>query len=232
VLTVETKSHWTIVECALSTETQSDIIQVREGSQLTYVRYDPLDCSRRDAVVAYVHENSEFQMTRIARSRAQHRVETKIVLSDRDARAVLRELNFVENGAEYTTVSDVRHEAPGTVSRVLAKNIVEGGGRSSFDGTVHVGPAAEHAVADQKNYNLLLNDASRAISIPRLKIDHPSVRCTHGATTQYLDDEILFYMSTRGIPSSRARQLFLEGFVADILDALGPLRPFFSLRSG
>ena len=42
--------------------------------------------------------------------------------------------------------------------------------------------------------------------------------CSHGATVGEIDDNHLFYLTSRGIPKAEARQMLIEAFLADVLD--------------
>jgi Fe-S cluster assembly protein SufD len=52
------------------------------------------------------------------------------------------------------------------------------------------------------------------------------VRCTHGATLGRVDQELLFYLMTRGLTRSEAERLIVRGFFQDMLDRveLEPVR--------
>ena len=56
----------------------------------------------------------------------------------------------------------------------------------------------------QNNNNLILSDTAKVHSNPQLEIYNNDVKCSHGSTTGTLDDEILFYMRSRGIKKSES----------------------------
>ena len=43
--------------------------------------------------------------------------------------------------------------------------------------------------------------------------------CSHGATIGQLDEQALFYMQSRGISQSQAKQLLEKAFILDVVDA-------------
>ena len=114
----------------------------------------------------------------------------------------------------------VRHNVPGCTSRQLFKGVVGGSARASFDGLVYVAPGAIHTDAAQESRTLLLSDAATAAARPQLEIYADDVKCSHGATTGYLNPEELFYMRSRGIPEAEARAMQIEAFLAPILNRL------------
>ena len=46
------------------------------------------------------------------------------------------------------------------------------------------------------------------------------MKCSHGTTIGQLDDEALFYMRTRGIGLEQARNLLMQAFMVDVIDAV------------
>jgi Fe-S cluster assembly protein SufD len=58
------------------------------------------------------------------------------------------------------------------------------------------------------------------------------VKCTHGATVGQLDDEMLFYLRTRGIGKNEAEAMLQYAFANDILERIevAPLREMLEQR--
>jgi len=46
------------------------------------------------------------------------------------------------------------------------------------------------------------------------------VVCGHGSTAAQLDDDLLFYLRSRGIPLAEARSLLIESFVGEAFDKI------------
>jgi len=61
----------------------------------------------------------------------------------------------------------------------------------------------------------LLSDDARLDISPNLEIWTDEVECTHGATVSDLDDEMVFYLQSRGLGRTEARALLLEGWARD-----------------
>jgi Fe-S cluster assembly protein SufD len=54
-------------------------------------------------------------------------------------------------------------------------------------------------------------------SKPELEIYADDVVCGHGSTSADLDEDLLFYCRSRGIPEAQARALLIESFVGEAL---------------
>jgi Fe-S cluster assembly protein SufD len=55
---------------------------------------------------------------------------------------------------------------------------------------------------------------------PQLEIFADDVKCTHGATVGQLREDALFYMRSRGIPHSQAKDLLVYAFAAEVLERI------------
>jgi len=112
------------------------------------------------------------------------------------------------------------HISPHAASHLLYKNAVDGRARTTFGGLIRVEPHAHFTDAYQKVRNLLLSDDSEANSMPGLEILADNVRCTHGATSGQIDEDELFYLRTRGIPTKVAQRLLVTGFLDEVIRRL------------
>jgi len=113
---------------------------------------------------------------------------------------------------------DVRHEVPDCRSRETFKGILDGRGRAVFDGRVVVAKDAQRTDARLSNDNLMLSRNAEVDTKPQLEIYADDVRCSHGTTVGQLDEEMLFYLRSRGIGREEARRMLCLGFAGEILE--------------
>ncbi len=118
------------------------------------------------------------------------------------------------------------HLATNTTSDLLYKGALMDHSRSVWQGMIYVAPGAIGTDGYQANRNLILSKGARADSIPGLEILADDVRCTHGATVGKIDESLLFYLESRGIPRKDAEQLIVLGFFAPIMERI----PFEGVR--
>ena len=88
--------------------------------------------------------------------------------------------------------------------------------RAVFNGRIIVRPDAQKTDSEQSNKNLLLSKNALVNSNPQLEIHADDVKCAHGATIGQLSPEAMFYLRSRGIGESRARDILTQGFINDI----------------
>ena len=118
------------------------------------------------------------------------------------------------------------HLAPNTTSDLLFKGALTDNSRSVWQGMIYVSPEANKADGYQANRNLVLSKNARADSIPGLEILTDDVRCTHGATVGKIDEDQVFYLTSRGMPRDDAERLIVEGFFEPIMQRI----PFEGVR--
>ena len=112
------------------------------------------------------------------------------------------------------------HISPHSASDLLYKNALDDKARCTFGGLIRVEPHAHFTDAYQKVRNLLLSDDSEANSMPGLEILADNVRCTHGATSGQINEDEMFYLHSRGIPTKIAQRLIVAGFLNEVIQRL------------
>lgn len=114
----------------------------------------------------------------------------------------------------------IHHVAHGTTSEQNQKNMVGGRATATFKGRIRVEQSAQQTESDQIARTLLLSDRARIWAIPSLEIIADDVQCTHGATVSDLSEEELFYLRSRGINRTTARNIIMYAFVDQIGQAV------------
>ena len=164
----------------------------------------------------------------IGRSAAfsSHSISLGGALTRNDANATLSEgsdanLNglYICNGTQHVdNHTSIDHAKPHATSHELYKGILDGKSYAVFNGKIIVRQDAQKTDSKQTNKNLVLSDNATINTKPELQIWADDVRCTHGATIGQLDSEMLFYLQSRGIGKTDARNLLIYAFAQDIVD--------------
>jgi len=110
----------------------------------------------------------------------------------------------------------VMHAASRTTSNQLAKTIVDGRARTSFDGCVAMAAGISQGDAQQHNRNLVLSPTARADTRPQLDIRADDVKAAHGATVGRLDEDEMLYLRLRGLDAATASALLTTGYIAEV----------------
>lgn len=134
------------------------------------------------------------------------------------------ELNglYVTGGRQHVDFhTRVNHWQPHGTSSEYYKGILDGRSRAVFNGVAVVHPGADKSDAQQSNKNLLLSPDAEADTKPQLEIFADDVKCSHGATVGQLDEQMLFYLRSRGLGEHQARALLVYGFAHDVVERMG-----------
>ena len=109
---------------------------------------------------------------------------------------------------------------PNCLSHQTYKGVLNEHSRGVFNGKVFVRANAHGTDAQQSNKNLLLSNDARIDTKPQLEIYNDDVKCAHGATVGQIEEEELFYLLTRGLPPTLAKNLLTYGFAEEVINKI------------
>ncbi len=114
----------------------------------------------------------------------------------------------------------VQHLAPHGESRQVLKTVLKETAQSFFEGKVYVAKEAQKTDGYQLSRALLLSDKAKMEAKPELEIYADDVKCSHGSTVGALDKEELFYLRSRGISESEAKEMLVRAFINKVVDQI------------
>jgi Fe-S cluster assembly protein SufD len=101
-------------------------------------------------------------------------------------------------------------------SHELYKHVLADKSTCVFRGKILVRQDSQKTDSKQTSKSLLLSDNATMNSQPALEIYADDVKCTHGSTTGPVDEEMVFYLRSRGVGLEAARHLLTYAFAADV----------------
>jgi Fe-S cluster assembly protein SufD len=113
------------------------------------------------------------------------------------------------------TFALIEHAAPRARTEQLFRGIAAGRARIAFNGKIVVAPGAEGTDSQQSLRGLLAGAGAEIDVRPQLEIYTDDVRCSHGASVGKLDDNMLFYLLSRGLERTEALRLLKWAFLGD-----------------
>ena len=117
----------------------------------------------------------------------------------------------------HDTYALVEHIAPNARTDQSFRGISGGRARVAFNGKIVVRKGA-HGTDSRQSLRGLLAGADAEIDVrPQLEIYTDDVRCNHGATAGKLDDNMLFYLLSRGLDRETALRLLKWAFLEDVV---------------
>jgi Fe-S cluster assembly protein SufD len=134
--------------------------------------------------------------------------------------ANIRGASLLKGRQHADTTMVVDHAAVGCRSREVFKTVLDDESRGVFQGKIVVRPGAQQTDAKMASHALMLSEEAEADNKPELEIFADDVQCGHGATVGALDEDLLFYLRARGIPTAEAEALLIQAFVGDAVEGI------------
>lgn len=111
----------------------------------------------------------------------------------------------------------VDHLVPRAVTEQTFRGVAAGRARVAFNGKVVVRKDAHGTDSRQSLRGLLAGPQAEIDVRPQLEIYTDDVKCSHGATAGKLDDNMLFYLLSRGLDRDTAQRLLKWAFLEDVV---------------
>jgi len=163
---------------------------------------------------------AKYETTSINLGGAISRHDIDVVMDHEGAECAVDGLYMVAGLQHHDTHSVIDHRQPHCTSRQLYKGMLDGKSRAVFNGKVFVRHGAQQTDAQQTNKNLLLSKDAQVDTKPQLEIYADDVKCTHGAAIGQLSEDELFYLESRGINPSLARNMLTYGFAEEVIEKI------------
>ena len=126
---------------------------------------------------------------------------------------------FFPSGSQHVDiVSTVDHRVGESTSETLVKAAATGAGQGRYLGNIRIAARAQQTQASLRDDALLLSKRAHIDSIPALEIAANDVKAFHGATVGALDDDAIFYMTSRGIDRASAERMIALGFFEPVIE--------------
>jgi Fe-S cluster assembly protein SufD len=120
---------------------------------------------------------------------------------------------FFNTGLQHVDLTTQTNHAVGpTTSDVVVRTAASDRGQGRFFGNIAIAKKAHGADASLKDDALLLSRRAHIDSVPALEISANDVKAFHGATVGSLDEETIFYVSSRGISRHDAVRMVALAF--------------------
>jgi Fe-S cluster assembly protein SufD len=217
----------TIVETFYSRETSltNSAIQIVVGDNANITHYrvqrDGREAFNFGTSEVSLGRGSRYDSTNINLGGAVSRHDIDLKFTDEGGEAFVDGLYMLNGSQHHDTHSIIDHTVPNCISHQTYKGVLNDNSRGVFNGKVFVRENAHGTDANQSNKNLLLSDTARVDTKPQLEIFNDDVKCSHGATVGQLEEDELFYLLTRGLPMTLAKNLLTYGFAEEVINKIG-----------
>lgn len=205
-------SHASFVTSAVSAE-------LARGAVLDHYRVQELS-SRAilfDTLTATLAQAASYRLHALGSGAAAARSTLGVRLAGEHAGLTLSVAALGDRAQVQDAYARVEHLAPHTRTEETFRGISAGRARVAFNGKIVVAREAHGTDSRQSLRGLLAGPEAEIDVRPQLEIYTDDVRCSHGATAGKLDDNMLFYLLSRGLDRDSAQRALKWAFLEDVI---------------
>ena len=112
----------------------------------------------------------------------------------------------------------IYHNSLGTVSHLDNYGVVRDSGKLSFSGICEIENGSHGSKAHQNAKIMVFDKLSDGVAKPILKIDDNDIEASHAAVVGKINDEHIFYLTSRGLTVDEAKRIITLGYLKPILN--------------
>ena len=197
-------------------------LALRADSSVDHCRLQNLHdaASGFDTLLAHVGDRASYRLRTVTLGGLTSRSTILVKLAGRAARCELTAASIANGIQTHDMFAEIEHAGADTVTRELYRGIATDRGKLGFNGKIVVRESAPGSDSEQSLKTLLTGIGAEAAARPQLEIHTDRVRAQHGATTGKLDEQMLFYLLSRGIDRRQAQTLLQWAFIEDAVSRL------------
>jgi Fe-S cluster assembly protein SufB/Fe-S cluster assembly protein SufD len=232
LIVAENRSKFTVLEELYSTKQKIDAarstysglseVHLREGAEVTYGSINNLasniniftnkkSLGAKDSKIVW---SSGFLGGAYTRSRLES------VMNEAGASSENVEVVFGNGTQRFDTVSNITHIGPNTSGHAISKGVVKEKSRSLFKGMIRIEKDAKNSRAYLAEHGMILSKDALADAIPGLEISTNEVKATHSASVAQINEEEIFYLTSRGLSENDAKKLIIVGFFEPLVERI------------
>jgi Fe-S cluster assembly protein SufD len=125
---------------------------------------------------------------------------------------------FGHDDQHFDVAARVWHQGEHTTADLVTRGVLDDDARSVYEGVQDVGTEAWDTSSYQRENTLMLSDESEADASPKLIINNHDTEASHSATVGQVDEQEMFYMTSRGVDPQTAKNMLVEGFFVPVLE--------------
>jgi Fe-S cluster assembly protein SufD len=113
---------------------------------------------------------------------------------------------------------NITHANQDTKSKVIVKGVLNDSSNVEFNGLVKISKKSKLSNTWLAAHLLLLSDKAKGKAVPSLEILENDIKAGHATTVGRVNDLEVFYLMSRGLTKTKAKQIIVTGFLSGFLD--------------
>ncbi len=224
-LHVEAGARIGLIERHLSAGSEANFVngvvnlQLDRGAHVDHYRVQQMGMRSIwfDTLTATLAEDAHYQVHSVSLGALSARSTINLRLAGERAEAGIYAAAVADRQQNQDSFVLVDHMVPNARSTQSFRGVAAGRSRVAFNGKVVVREGA-HGTDSRQSLKGLLAGSDAEIDVrPQLEIYTDDVQCSHGATAGKLDDNMLFYLLSRGLDQDTAQRLLKWAFLEDVV---------------
>jgi Fe-S cluster assembly protein SufD len=224
-LRLEANASLMLIERQLSAAAEASFVtsavsvELGRGANLQHYRLQALNARSTlfDTLSAEVAQDASYRLHGINTGAQAARSTIAVRLGGERADLTLAVVALGDRQQVQDTFARVEHAAARTRTAQSFRGISAGRARLGFNGKIVVARGAQGSDSQQSLRGLLAGPEAEIDVRPQLEIYTDEVRCSHGATAGKLDENMLFYLLSRGLAPDAAQRLLKWAFLEDVI---------------
>lgn len=216
-LEVEKDQTLTIIEIDNGSLTLNQEIIVNENAHLCYIKIGTKNSNTTREYKNSLGTNATLDFHLFDFGNSSTTVTT--ALENKNAVFTIDALIDINENKKAVYDVQTKHLIQST-SDIKFKNILDEKSSTTINMFSKVKPTASFSKAFQNSQTILLNDDSSIAVTPHLEIDIDELEASHGATCGDLDRDSIYYLQSRGINETDAKQILLNAIRNEVLETL------------
>jgi Fe-S cluster assembly protein SufD len=227
-LSLEAGARLTLVERHVSAGDEASLINcavradLAAGARLDHYRLQQTSARAAwfDTLEATLAQDARYSVLAVSAGALAARSTVHIRLTGAAAEVALSAAGIGNRQQSQDTYALSEHMAPRTRTEQIFRGIASGRARVAFSGKIAVRENARGTDSRQSLRGLLAGPEAEIDVRPQLEIYTDEVRCSHGATAGKLDENMFFYLLSRGLAPEVAQRLLKWAFLEDVVSRI------------
>ena len=174
----------------------------------------------RSGVAVKAEENADIEVVRIAIGslRALYCICSELIGDN--SRCNVTTAYLADNDEVLDMNDSTNFYGRETFSEIKAIGLLSGRAYKTLRETVDFKRGCVHAIGHEGEDTVMLSDEVTNLTTPLILCGEEWVEGMHAATTTRLDDDMLFYLQSRGVPLRDAKRLIIESRFSPVVDMI------------
>ncbi|MCF0107887.1 MAG: SufD family Fe-S cluster assembly protein [Bacilli bacterium] len=169
-------------------------------------------------ITVNLEKNASFDAYFADFSQDKGKVKVLINLNNEGANAIWHLASLSANSDNKEFEVSIFHNAPRTFGRSDNFGVCKDDAKLIFSGVSKIFNGNKKSKTNQNAKIMVFDKASNAVAKPILQIDENDIEASHAAIVGKINDEHLFYLTSRGLTDAEAKELITFGYLKPILN--------------